>query len=126
MPFAKFFELRGEFYDGQLTSGLGGGAIGQATSDAGEAIESVGGWAQLNVRPNLRWTLGVGAGYDEPELTQVPVASGRERNEVQSIHAQWTPSGPIIVGLEWRRMATTYSTGVQRADHINFALGFTF
>lgn len=126
VPFAKYFELRGEFYDGQLVNGLGGGAIGQSISDSGEEVESMGGWAQLNVRPNLRWTLGIGAGYDEPELADVPAATGRRRNETQAVHAQWTPAGPIIVGLEWRKIATTYAAGVRRADHINLALGFTF
>lgn len=126
VPFARIFELRGEFFDGQLLNGLGGGGIGQGISASGEAVQTTGGWAQLNLRPNLRWQFGLGYGYDEPELADVPVVTGRLRNEVQSLSAQWTPTGPIIVGLEWRKLATTYATGVRNADHINLALGFTF
>lgn len=126
VPFATVFELRGEFFDGQLLGGLGGGGIGQNITNAGEAVQAAGGWAQLNMRPNFRWILGVGYGYDEPELADVPTITDRRRNEVQALHAQWTPTGPVIVGLEFRRIATTYSAGVRRADHINLAFGFTF
>lgn len=126
VPFARIFELRGEFFDGQLLNGLGGGGIGQGVSDAGDEVQATGGWAQLNARPNTRWLLGLGYGFDEPELADVPAASGRRRNEVQSLSAQWTPAGPIILGLEWRKLATTYASGVRRADHISMAFGFTF
>lgn len=126
IPFARIFELRGEFFAGQLLSGLGGGGIGQGISGTGEALQTTGGWAQLNLRPTMRWQFGLGYGYDEPELADVPVATGRRRNEVQSLSAQWTPTGPIIVGVEWRKLATTYASGVRNADHINLAFGFTF
>jgi hypothetical protein len=126
LPFAKVFELRGEFFDGQLLNGLGGGGIGQGISGTLEAVRASGGWGQLNVRPNMRWILGVGYGFDEPERSDVPAVTGRNRNEVQAVHAQWTPTGPIIVGIEWRKLATSYDTGTRRADHINLAFGFTF
>ena len=126
VPFARVLELRGEWFTGQLLSGLGGGGIGQAVSDAGEAVESQGGWAQLNLRPNPRWIVGVGAGYDRPDEADVPAATGRRKNVAQALHAQWTPVGPVVVGLEWRRLATEYAAGTRRADHLNLALGFQF
>jgi hypothetical protein len=126
VPFGRILELRGEFFDGQLLSGLGGGGIGQGTNNNGDALPTTGGWAQLNLKPSMRWMIGVGYGVDAPERDQVPSVTGRLRNEAQALHAQWTPAGPIIVGLEWRKLATTYATGVRNADHINLALGFTF
>jgi hypothetical protein len=126
VPIGRFIELRGEAFDGQLLSGLGGGGIGQAISDAGTAVRGRGGWAQLNLRPNARWTVGAGVGLDEPERADVPTATGRRRNAMQALHTQWTPAEPVIVGLEWRRIATDYAAGMRRADHLNLALGFTF
>lgn len=98
VPLGRFVELRGEAFDGQLLSGLGGGGIGQSISNTGTAVRGRGGWAQLNLRPNA----------------------------MQALHAQWTPAGPVLVGLEWRRIATEYAAGTRRADHLNLALGFAF
>lgn len=127
LPFARIFELRGEFFDGQLLSGLGGGGIGQGTTVSGDEQETQGGWAQLIARPNLRWLFSVGFGVDAPKRrSEVSPVTGRLLNEVHSLSAQWTPTGPIIVGLEWRKLATEYTSGVRKADHINLALGFTF
>jgi hypothetical protein len=126
VPIGRVLELRGEAFDGQLLSGLGGGGIGQAVSDAGAALRGRGGWAQLNLKPNARWIVGIGAGFDAPELADVPAATGRRRNAAQALHLQWTPAGPVLVGLEWRRIATDYATGTRRADHLNLALAFVF
>lgn len=126
VPIGPFVELRGEAFDGQLLSGLGGGGISQAISNTGTAVRGRGGWAQVNLRPNARWIIGAGLGLDEPELDDVPTASGRRRNAVHALHAQWTPAGPVLVGLEWRRIATEYAAGTRRADHLNLALGFAF
>lgn len=126
LPLGSRFELRGEFFDGQLLNGLGGGGIGQGITPLGQEIRATGGWAQMNVRPNLRWVLSLGYGFDEPKREDVSLITNRLHNEVTAVGAQWTPTDPIIVGLEWRTLATTYSTGVRKADHINLALGFTF
>lgn len=126
LPFGRILEVRGEYFTGQLLSGLGGGGIGQPTDALGNPWKTVGGWAQVNVRPTLRWLFSAGYGVDDPERVDVPPAQARLRNQVHSLATQWTPAGPIIVGLEWRKLATTYATGVRKADHINLALGFTF
>lgn len=53
-------------------------------------------------------------------------AANLRPNAMQALHAQWTPAGPVLVGLEWRRIATEYAAGTRRADHLNLALGFAF
>ena len=36
------------------------------------------------------------------------------------------PSGPLVFGLELRRLRTTYATGDFTANHLNVAAGFQF
>jgi hypothetical protein len=127
VPFARVFEFRGEAFDGQLLNGLGGGGIGQGFSDDGRAVRTRGGWGQLNLRPTARWTFGVGSGFDSANSADVPWLTARTRNQVEAVHAQWTPVGPVILGVEYRRIRTSYlDMSERRADHLNLALGFQF
>jgi len=49
----------------------------------------------------------------------------RRRNTVCAGHVLWRPSEPIVVGLEYRGLATEYDTGVTgRARHLNLSVGF--
>jgi hypothetical protein len=43
---------------------------------------------------------------------------------VCAAHVRWTPVQPVLLGLEYRRHSTLYSTGMYHANHINLALGF--
>jgi hypothetical protein len=36
------------------------------------------------------------------------------------------PSGPLVLGVEFRRIATTYSGRTLSNDHLNLAFGFEF
>jgi len=127
VPFLNVFEFRGEAFDGQLLSGLGGGGIGQGFSDDGRPVRARGGWGQLNVRPNARWILGIGSGVDAANVDDVPAVSARIRNDVDALHAQWTPTGPLLFGFEYRRIRTAYRDAArQKAHHINVAVGFQF
>jgi hypothetical protein len=36
------------------------------------------------------------------------------------------PAGPLLVGLEYGRMETTYAAGMVADDHVNLAMGFEF
>lgn len=126
VPITRFFELRGEFFDGQALAGLGGGGIGQGINLENNPVRTRAGWTQLNVKPNERWTIGAGVGIDEPDSADVTQPTDRQRNEVLAFHAQWWPVGPIVVGAEWRRIATRYATGTLRAEHLNLAFGFVF
>lgn len=126
VPLTRFAELRGEAFDGQALSGLGGGGISQGISLTGRPVRTRAGWAQFNLTPTPRWTVGAGIGIDAPNAADVATGTERRRNEAQAVHAQWTPVGPLIVGVEWRRIATEYAFGTLRAEHINVAFGFTF
>ena len=36
------------------------------------------------------------------------------------------PAGPILAGLEYRKMKTRYDAGDFANDHVNLAVGFEF
>jgi len=121
-------ELRGEAYTGRLLRGLGGGGIGQAfgkatsTADFGPAIRDRAGWAQLNAQLVRSLLGGAGCGIDVVNDADLPT---RRRNTVCATHLLWRPSEPIVIGLEYRRISTSFDTGATgHASHINLGLGF--
>ena len=119
-------ELRAEAYSGQALKGLGGGGIGQSLTTTGTAVVDVGGWAQLNIAPSPIWGFGVGCGADDPDDLDL-AASARLRNVSCAAHFITHPSGPLVLGLEMRRIVTSYSGGRRFAnDHLNLAFGFEF
>jgi hypothetical protein len=129
VPFTRWLELRGEVYRGKLLRGLGGGGIGQnfgapdPITGARSVLLDTGGWAQVNIRPDPLWEAGVGMGVDRPRPSDRPV---RQRNLAFESHVIVRPAGPLLVGLEYRRMETAYAAGTVVDDHVNLAMGFEF
>jgi hypothetical protein len=121
----RIFEFRGEAYQGQALRGLGGGGIGQLLSPTGTAVHDVGGWTQLNVAPSAIWSFGAGAGVDDPRDADL-ATGGRQRNASAAGYFITHPSGPLVLGIEVRRIATTYGGRKLANDHLNLALGFEF
>lgn len=119
-------ELRAEAYSGQALRGLGGGGIGQSISPTGTAVVDVGGWAQLNINPSPIWGFGAGCGADDPDDLDVAPSSGRQRNVSCAAHFITHPSGPLVVGVEARRIVTTIGGRRFANDHFNIAFGFEF
>jgi hypothetical protein len=125
LPLTRWFELRGEGYRGQALKGLGGGGIGQGTGLNGVPVHDEGGWAQVNFKPSLRLLIGAGYGMDDPRDSDLGPGS-RLKNLVREAHIHLRPGGPFVVGFEYRRLETTYSTGVLANDHLNFSAGIEF
>lgn len=125
IPLVPWAELRGEWYTGSGMQGLGGGAIGQLFNAKDHLIHSTGLWGQLNLKPSTRVTVGGGFGFDDPDDTDMS-AGARLKNAASEVHVHVRPAGPLVLGLEYRRMATTYSTGKFANDHLNVAAGFEF
>ena len=113
------------FFNGQALSGLGGGGIGQNQGGGGVPVRTNGGWVQLNVRPSFAWELGGGYGFDDPDDADLP-ASGRLKNVSYEGHLHWRPGGGLLMGLEFRRIETTYAPGVIAANHLNWFAGVAF
>ena len=124
IPFWRV-ELRGEVYDGQALRGLGGGGIGQNLTSAGRPLEDRGGWVQLNFRPTPTVITGAGCGVADPDDDGLP-ATGRLRNTACSAHFAVRPGGPIVIGAEYRRTETKYTTGSFANDHLNLAIGLEY
>lgn len=124
VPLGARLELRGEWYEGQLVRGLGGGAVGQAFGTGGAPVRTAAHWLQANVQAAPRILLGAGWGVDLPKAIDLPPA--RERNAVTEAHVHWRPAGPLVLGLEWRSLATRYAAGTATTQHLNLAVGFEF
>ncbi len=125
VPLTQRVELRGEWYAGRGMQGLGGGAVGHLFTVAGDPVRSTGMWGQLNVKPTAHVTLGGGMGQDDPDDEGLS-ATARLKNVVSEVHLHLRPAGPVLLGFEVRRMATTYASGTVKNTHLNFAVGFEF
>jgi hypothetical protein len=138
VPLGSWFELRGEAFSGQSLRGLGGGGIAQnfrgpaiTQPTAGIPLRTRGGWGQVNLRFSEMTTVGAGCGVDRPDgpFTDLPAptqAGFRQRNQVCATHAILRPAGPIVAGLTYRRMRTTYARGPFDNDHVNLTVGYQF
>jgi hypothetical protein len=125
LPLTRWFELRGEAFQGQALKGLGGGGIGQSFGINGAPVHTSGGWAQVNFKPTSRVLLGAGYGMDDPRDSDLGPGS-RLKNVVREAHIHVRPGGPFVFGFEYRRLETTYSTGMLANDHLNFSAGIEF
>jgi hypothetical protein len=127
LPLTRYFEIRGEAFQGQALKGLGGGGIGQSFGVGGAPVHTQGGWAQVNFKPSLRVLLGAGYGVDDPRDSDLAtIAGARLKNVVREAHIHVRPGGPFVFGFEYRKLETTYATGVLGNDHLNFSAGFEF
>jgi hypothetical protein len=125
LPLGRVVELQGEAFTGRAIAGLGGGGIGQNFGVGGRPVRSRGGWGQLLIRPAPGWELGGSYGIDDPDNADLDPATQRLRNEVYGGQISWRPS-PLVLGLEYRRLRTTYGSGRVTAGHLNLALGAEF
>ncbi|MBI3568248.1 MAG: hypothetical protein HY084_08630 [Gemmatimonadetes bacterium] len=126
VPLNKWVEVRGEAFSGQALKGLGGGGIGQGFGVNGAPVHTTGGWAQVNVKPNARVLFGAGYGYDDPRDSDL-LPGGRLKNATTELHVHYRPVQPLVIGLSYRRLETTYAAnGTLANDHLNLALGFEF
>jgi len=121
VPIVEWLEVRGEYFTGQSLRGLGGGGIGQNFTATNAALNTKGGWAQVNLHPTFMWRLGAGCGADHPDA-----GAARRRNDACAAYTIIRPSGPLFLGLEYRRLRTEYAAGRFTSDHVTLALGFEF
>jgi hypothetical protein len=133
LPF-HWIELRGEGFTGRALRGLGGGGIAQGLNGAGAPVHTRGGWAQINARYHAFVTVGGGCGLDVPRRADLPTpnaaaaAATRLRNRACEAHVIARPDGPIIAGLTFRQLRTSYAApiGVMRDSHLNLTFGYAF
>src|SRR6058998_3055902 len=123
-------ELLAEGFTGKSLAGLGGGGIGQNLGPTGVEVRTKGGWGQLNVRPRREVMFGGGCGIDDPDDRDLSDALGNPRGRLKNFvcegHVDVRPSGPLVLGVEFRRLETTYPSGKFTANHFNLAAGYRF
>lgn len=125
LPLTRWLEIRGEGFTGQALKGLGGGGVGQGFGVGGAPVHTAGGWAQVNLKPDARVIIGGGYGYDDPRDSDL-LPGGRLKNATTEVHLHYRPVQPVVIGLTYRRLETTYASGKLANDHLNLALGFEF
>ncbi len=142
LPLGKLFEFTGEFYRGRAVAGLGGG-IGQSVLLNGQffspattfrGLDSMGGWAQLKLKPKANFEINAALGLDNPfasEIRQYQANSvypaSYSRNLTPLVNFIYQVRSDVLFSLEYRHMQTSVlDSGSNSANHINLSLGYIF
>lgn len=143
LPLNHQFTLSGKFYRGRALGGLYGG-IGRSVLFSGDptlpntqvqALDSIGGWAQLKYRPANKWEFNAAFGMDNPyasDLKYFPYAQAYEdptlaRNQGSFVNMIYRPRSDLLFSVEYRHL-TTYSLtdGGNNAGQLNLMMGVLF
>jgi hypothetical protein len=143
LPLSHQFSLSGKLYRGRALGGLYGG-IGRSVlfsgdptlaSTAVQALNSVGGWAQLKYRPANKLEFNAAFGMDNPYASDLkyfpyPRSYGDAtlaRNQGSFVNMIYRPRSDLLFSAEYRHL-TTYSltNGGNSANHLNLMMGVLF
>ena len=143
VPFGKYLELSGEWYDGQAVGGLGGGIWtsvvypeSSAPYTAIHPLRSTGGWLQLKVRPVRRFQINGAVGQDEnfgenlrffPTPFAGPYFIALKKNHTDFVNFIYEPNSFLLFAVEYRHLFTASALGESASgDHLNLAAGVRF
>jgi len=143
LPLSHQLSLRGAFYRGRALGGLYA-AFGRSVLYSGEpgmqgtevqALDSVGGWAQLKYRPATKWEFNAAFGMDNPyasDLKYFPYAEAYgdqalAKNLGSFVNMIYRPRSDLLFSAEYRHL-TTYSltSSASNAGHLNLTMGVLF
>jgi hypothetical protein len=143
LPLNHQFTLSGKFYRGRALGGLYGG-IGRSVLFSGnptlpnteiQALDSIGGWAQLKYRPANKWEFNAAFGIDNPyasDLKYFPYAEAYgdptlAKNQGSFVNFIYRPRSDLLFSAEYRHL-TTYSLtdGRNDAGQLNLMMGVLF
>ena len=143
LPLNHQLSLSGKFYRGKAVGGLYG-AFGQSVLFNGDptiagtevqALNSVGGWAQLKYRPANKWEFNAAFGMDNPfardlEYFQYPQSYSDPtlaRNQGSFVNMIYRPRSDLLFSAEYRHLTTyTISNGGSNAGQLNLMMGVLF
>ena len=146
IPLGKMLGLTGEFYRGQGLGGLGGGSYQSAlfsstpTDPASQvqALEALGGWAQLKVRATSKVEFNFAGGQDNPfanEIRAYPFAqygtgAGRTpvaRNQSELMNVIYRPRSDLVFSAEYGHISTYHIDNDRyTADRFSLVMGILF
>jgi len=143
LPLSRQFSFSGKFYRGRALGGLYG-TFGQSVLFSGnptlassevQALDSIGGWAQLKYRPVNKWEFNAAFGMDNPFASDLkyfayPQSYGDPtlaRNQGSLVNMIYRPRSDLLFSAEYRHL-TTYSLadGGNSAGHLNLVMGVLF
>jgi hypothetical protein len=143
VPFGRFVEFTGQFYRGRAVGGLGG-AIGQSVLWNGRftdpttdvyGLDSLGGWAQLKLKPATKFEINGAFGDDNPFARTLREFSGnpiyfnslRSKNLTSLVNFIYRPRSDLILSLEYKHLKTyTLDSNFNSANNINLIVGYIF
>jgi len=144
LPLSSQFSLSGKVYRGRALGGLYG-AFGQSvlfggnpTSSGSEvqAVNDVGGWAQLKYRPANKWEFNAAFGMDNPFASDVkyfyPYTQSYgdptlARNQGSFANMIYRPRSDLLFSAEYRHLTTyTITNGGNNAGQLNLMMGVLF
>jgi hypothetical protein len=143
LPISRKFSLSGKLYRGKALGGLYGG-IGRSVvfsgdptlaSTAVQALDSVGGWAQLKYRPASKWEFNAAFGIDNPYASDLkyfayPQSYGDPalaRNQGSFVNMIYRPRSDLLLSAEYRHLTTyTITDGGNSAGQFNLIMGVLF
>jgi hypothetical protein len=143
VPIGRLVEVTGQFYRGRAVGGLGG-AIGQSVLWNGAftdpdtdvyGLDSVGGWAQIKLKPTLKLEMNGAFGEDSPfaatlrEFSANPiyVNSLLSRNLTSLVNFIYRPRSDLIFSLEYKHLKTfTLDSKANTANNVNLVVGYIF
>jgi len=143
LPLSQQLSLSGKFYRGRAIGGLYG-AFGQSVLFSGDpaaattqvqALDSIGGWAQLKYRPANKWEFNAAFGMDNPyarDLRYFPYVQSYgnpslAKNQAAFVNFIYRPRSDILFSAEYRRLKTySLTDGANGAGHLNLIMGVLF
>ncbi|HXZ81361.1 MAG TPA: hypothetical protein VEG30_15640 [Terriglobales bacterium] len=143
LPLRQWLELSGSFYRGNSIGGLNGG-LGRSALWSGflsnpatyvAGLDTIGGWAQLKIRPAPKWELNTAFGQDNPFASQLRAYPGSPsyldtslaRNRTAFTNVIYRPRSDLLFSAEYRHLTSFPIQGAaESANHINLAMGVLF
>jgi hypothetical protein len=143
LPLNRQFSLSGELFRGRALGGFYGG-IGQSVLFDGtpgtygtevQALDSIGGWAQLKYRPSNKWEFNAAFGMDNPYASDLkyfeyPQSYGGPvvaRNQAGFVNMIYRPRSDLLFSAEYRHLNTnSLMEGGNSAGHLNLMMGVLF
>lgn len=144
LPLNRWFSLSGEVHRGAAIGGLGGSlgrsalwdtALSNPQTDV-DALNTVGGWAQLKFKPTeSRVEFNAAFGQENPFAGQVSGFSGGQisyydtivRNQSALANVIYRPRSNLIFSIEYRHLRTfSLDHSSEIANQVNSAMGIIF
>jgi TolA-binding protein len=142
LPLGRQFSFNGKLYRGAALGGLYAG-IGRSVLFSGdptmsdtrvEALNSIGGWAQLKYRPANKWEFNAAFGMDNPfardlEYFRYAQAYGDPtlaRNQAGFVNMIYRPRSDLLFSAEYRHLTTYTITNGNSAGQLNLMMGVLF